>query len=158
MKKILIIFILSFVQTLYSQTTNTYHVVSSGETLSNIAQKYKITPYDIIKLNPTAVNGVKEKDVLIIPKTNVEAQPAATSSDVTTDKLALVKTARNSNRLIHVVQSKETKYGISKLYGITIPQLEEQNPQVVAGLQAGHKLQITGATTNYKQDLSSICK
>ena len=156
MKKILIIFILSFVQTLYSQTTNTYHVVSSGETLSNIAQKYKITPYDIIKLNPTAVNGVKEKDVLIIPKTNVEAQPAATSSDVTTDKLALVKTARNSNRLIHVVQSKETKYGISKLYGITIPQLEEQNPQVVAGLQAGHKLQITGATTNYKQDLSQV--
>ena len=70
MKKILIIFILSFVQTLYSQTTNTYHVVSGGETLSKIAQKYKITPYDIIKLNPTAVNGVKEKDVLIIPKTN----------------------------------------------------------------------------------------
>jgi len=61
MRKILIIFILSFVQTLYSQQANIYHVVGNGETLSTIAQKYKLTPYDIIKLNPNAVNGVKEK-------------------------------------------------------------------------------------------------
>jgi len=55
---------------------------------------------------------------------------------------------------LHIVQSKETKFGISRLYGVTIQQLEEQNPQIVAGLQSGHKLKITGATTSYKQDLS----
>jgi len=42
------------------------------------------------------------------------------------------------------------------LYGVTIQQLEEQNPQIVAGLQVGHKLQISGSTTSYRQDLSQV--
>ena len=119
--------------------------------MSKIAQKYKLTPYDIIKLNPNVVNGVKEKDVLIIPKSNGESQNSLSNSGA---EVVKVKTEKNPNKLVHIVQSKETKYGVSKLYGITISQLEEQNPQVIAGLQVGHKLQITGATTNYKQDLS----
>lgn len=153
MKKILIIFILSFVQTLYSQQANTYHVVGSGETLSTIAQKYKLTPYDIIKLNPNAVNGVKEKEVLIIPKSVV---PSATpvQNNNTVQQTSNSSTEKNQATLIHIVQSKETKFGISRLYGVTIQQLEEQNPQIVAGLQSGHKLKITGATTSYRQDLS----
>jgi LysM repeat protein len=153
MRKLLIIFILSFVQTLYSQQANTYHVVGSGETLSTIAQKYKLTPYDIIKLNPNAVNGVKEKEVLIIPKSVVPSStPVPKNNPV--QQTSTSSTEKNQGTLLHIVQSKETKFGISKLYGVTIPQLEEQNPQIVAGLQSGHKLKITGATTSYRQDLS----
>lgn len=153
MRKLLIIFILSFVQTLYSQQANTYHVVGSGETLSTIAQKYKLTPYDIIKLNPNAVNGVKEKEVLIIPKSVVlSAAPVQNNNPV--QQTSSSPTEKNQGTLLHIVQSKETKFGISRLYGVTIPQLEEQNPQIVAGLQSGHKLKITGATTSYRQDLS----
>lgn len=153
MRKLLIIFILSFVQTLYSQQANTYHVVGSGETLSTIAQKYKLTPYDIIKLNPNAVNGVKEKEVLIIPKSVVPSStPVQNNNPV--QQTSTSSTEKNQGTLLHIVQSKETKFGISKLYGVTIPQLEEQNPQIVAGLQSGHKLKITGATTSYRQDLS----
>jgi LysM repeat protein len=154
MKKLLIIFILSFVQTLYSQQANTYHVVGSGETLSTIAQKYKLTPYDIIKLNPNAVNGVKEKEVLIIPKSVVVSSAAPVQNNNPVQKTSSSPTEKNQGTLLHIVQSKETKFGISRLYGVTIPQLEEQNPQIVAGLQSGHKLKITGATTSYRQDLS----
>lgn len=154
MRKILIIFILSFVQTLYSQQANTYHVVGSGETLSTIAQKYKLTPYDIIKLNPNAVNGVKEKEVLIIPKSVVVPTATSVQNNNPVQQTSSGSTEKNQGTLLHIVQSKETKFGISRLYGVTIQQLEEQNPQIVAGLQSGHKLKITGATTSYKQDLS----
>lgn len=154
MRKLLIIFILSFVQTLYSQQANTYHVVGSGETLSTIAQKYKLTPYDIIKLNPSAVNGVKEKEVLIIPKSVVVSTATPVQNNNTVQQTSSSPTEKNQGTLLHIVQSKETKFGISKLYGVTIQQLEEQNPQIVAGLQSGHKLKITGATTSYRQDLS----
>jgi len=85
----------------FSQQTNIYHVVSKGETLSKIAQKYNLTPYDIIKLNPNAKNGVFEKDVLIIPKTDVDAQSTLLSSK--NDKIATVKTEKNPNKLFHVV-------------------------------------------------------
>ncbi|MGB1270427.1 MAG: LysM peptidoglycan-binding domain-containing protein, partial [Flavobacteriaceae bacterium] len=43
----------------------------------------------------------------------------------------------------HVVQPKEGKYGISKKYGITILELEKQNPQIVDGLKIGQVLTIT---------------
>ncbi len=150
MRKILVILILSFVQTMYSQQTNIYHVVSSGETLSKVAQKYKITPYDIIKLNPNAVNGIKEKEVLIIPKT------MADSNNLPVQNVSNIPLEKKQDDLIHVVQPKETKFGISKLYGITVQQLEEKNPNIVAGLQVGQKLKINGATTSFIQDLSKV--
>jgi LysM repeat protein len=151
MRKLLVIFILSFVQTIYSQQ-NTNHIVGNGETLSSIAQKYRITPYDIIKLNPNAVNGIKEKQVLILPK--VVDSSVKASNVAVADKNENNQSEKNQIALNHIVQSKETKYGISKLYGVSIQLLEEQNPQIVLGLQSGQKLKIIGATTNYKQDLS----
>ena len=154
MRKFLVILTLSFVQIIYSQQTNIYHVVSKGETLSKVAQKYRLTPYEIIKLNPNAVNGIKEKDVLIIPKTPSESNSTVVSANSTTNQILDKQLVKETGSLLHVVQSKETKYGVSKLYGLTIGQLEEQNPQIVLGLQVGHKLKISGSTTGYKQDLS----
>jgi len=154
MKKILIIFILSIVQTLYSQQANTQHIVGVGETLSTIAQKYKLTPYDIIKLNPNAVNGVKENEILIIPKSLLVTSETSLQNNNSAKQTSNSLTEKNQGTLIHIVQSKETKFGISRLYGVTIQQLEGQNPQIISGLQSGHKLKIIGATTSYRQDLS----
>lgn len=154
MKKLAIIFILFFVQNFYSQEANIKHVVGNGETLSSIAQKYKVTPYDIVKLNPSAVNGLKEKDILIIPKSLVISTPVPTQNPAASTPTSSIQSQPNAENRIHIVQSKETKFGLSKLYGVTIQELEAQNPQIVAGLQVGHKLQIKGSTTGYSQDLS----
>ena len=43
------------------------HKVLKGETVTSIAQKYKVTPYDIYRLNPDVQNGIKENMVLLIP-------------------------------------------------------------------------------------------
>jgi cell wall-associated NlpC family hydrolase len=49
------------------------------------------------------------------------------------------------NRISHVVLTKETKYGIAKKYGITVADLEKQNPSIQQRLDVGAKLTIEGS-------------
>ena len=61
------------------------HTVVKGETITIIAQKYKITPYDIYKLNPDSQNGIQLDSVLLIPSsavgisTNITPKPKITT-------------------------------------------------------------------------------
>ncbi|MEG2100173.1 MAG: LysM domain-containing protein, partial [Flavobacterium sp.] len=48
----------------------------------------------------------------------------------------------NQETVFHVVEPKETKFSIAKKYGISIDQLESQNPEIVNGLVVGNKLAI----------------
>jgi LysM repeat protein len=52
--------------------------------------------------------------------------------------------AKKQEPVYHVVQTKETKYGIAKQYGITVEELEKKNPEIVSGLQIGQTLLIKG--------------
>ena len=49
------------------QEKYTKHTVAKGETINMIAQKYKVTPYDIYSLNPDSQNGIQQNSVLLIP-------------------------------------------------------------------------------------------
>ncbi|MGK4568866.1 LysM peptidoglycan-binding domain-containing protein [Flavobacterium sp. 3HN19-14] len=42
------------------------HTVAKGETVTQIAEKYKVKPADIYRLNPDSQNGVKPDMVLLI--------------------------------------------------------------------------------------------
>ena len=106
------------------------HTVLKGETLSSIAQKYKVTPYDIYNLNPDAQNGIKLGSVLLIPK----------SIGQTTVK-PVVQTGSTK---IHEVKPKETLYSISKQYNVTVEDIQKNNSFLAAdGLQPGQKLVIS---------------
>ncbi len=104
----------------------TKHTVVAGETITQIAQKYKVTPNDIYKLNPDSQNGIQLNSILLIPKS--VTKPTATASKLIT----------------HEVLPKETKYGIATKYGITVEELERQNPEVVTNLPIGYSLKING--------------
>ena len=53
---------------LFAQDKNfTKHTVLKGETIKQIASKYKVTPFDIYKLNPDSQAGIAENDILLIP-------------------------------------------------------------------------------------------
>ncbi|RZJ35526.1 MAG: LysM peptidoglycan-binding domain-containing protein [Flavobacterium sp.] len=197
------------------------HTVVKGETITSIAQKYRVTPFDIYSMNPRAEAGIKENDVLMIPtwaKNPEQAKPSqaaqskpqsipsgtthttkaketlysiARQYNVTVDDLrnanpfladglkigqvlkipsgksatpapaskapadakpatqtAVNNTpppsaAPNGKTIYHVVEPKETKFGISKKYGLTVAELERQNPAIVPGLQVGYKLSIS---------------
>lgn len=114
----------------FAQEKNTTHKVAKGETINEIAQKYKVTPFDIYQLNPDAQSGLKPNSILLIPKKGGKQKPltAATPSE---------------KAIIHEVTPKETLYGIEKKYGITDEALKEANPFLEnEGLQIGQTLNI----------------
>jgi LysM repeat protein len=145
MKQFFIVFLSVFLISFSGQAQeNVKHTVAKGETITQIAQKYNVTPLDIYTLNPDARNGVKEKTVLLIPSKNKavklpnkETKPAAVAS----------KTAKS-----HLVQAKETPYGLSKQYGITLADLENANPEIKGvGLKTGQTLVIPASKNGGKE-------
>jgi LysM repeat protein len=111
-----------------AQEKNTTHKVAKGETINEIAQKYKVTPFDIYQLNPDAQSGLKPNSILLIPKKGGSQRP-----------VTVAKTSEKT--VIHEVTPKETLYGIEKKYGITDEALKQANPFLENdGLQIGQTL------------------
>ncbi len=132
MKYFIIVFLSTFVFSSkgFSQEKNTTHKVEKGETIGQIAQKYKVTPYDIYKLNPDAQSGLKPNSILLIPKKGE------------TPKL-------NSTIKTHKVEPKETLFGIENKYGVTDEALKKANPDLEKlGLQIGQTLVIPSNTVS----------
>ena len=105
----------------------TKHKVAKGETITQIAQKYKVTPYDIYKLNPDSQSGIQPDAILLIPK-------------------SIEKVASNEvpfKEKTYTVKAKETLYSIAKENNVEISDLEEANPFLKTdGLQPGQVLKI----------------
>ena len=81
-----------------------------------------------VLMKPKIIAAVVSKEVIDLPK-----------SDVIQSKQIVSKI---SEIIVREVLPKETKYGIAKQYGITVQELEEQNPEVKKRLRVGNKLNI----------------
>ncbi|MGZ9733938.1 PBP1 and LysM peptidoglycan-binding domain-containing protein [Flavobacterium sp. GNP002] len=122
--------VLFFNYSVFSQEKTTTHKVEKGETISQIAIKYNVTPYDIYQLNPDALSGLKPNSVLLIPKSNGRQKVA-------------VQAKANAKAITHEVAPKETLYGIEKKYGVSDEALKQANPFLEKdGLQIGQILTI----------------
>ncbi|WP_258012178.1 lytic transglycosylase [Flavobacterium psychrophilum] len=105
------------------------HQVQPKETLFGIARLYNVSVQDLDNSNTEALkDGLQIGENIVIPN----------------KKKTLNGQARiiNAETIFHIVASKETKYSISKKYGISIEQLETQNPEIINGLIEGNKLAI----------------
>ncbi len=98
-------------------TTDTTHKVTKGETLYGISRQYGITVDDLIRLNPSARDGVKSGDILTITVKNTQKD---------TNPVVSTKGSR------HVIAQGETLYRIAADNGITVEQLLKANPQLDA--------------------------
>ena len=116
-----LVFCLSFFCALGQK--NATHIVAKGETIYAIAKKYQITPEDILKNNPDAINGIKENQTLLIPSKNGSTTAVTTANDTT-----------------YVVQKGETLYAISRKFGITVDAILAKNPTVKDTLTEGVQL------------------
>lgn len=104
------------------------HTVAKGETVASIAKQYKVTPYDIYRINPDAKNGIKENATLLIPALGKEA--AAPKEKPT--KVA---------NTIHEVTAKETLYSLSKKYNVTVDDIQKANGDAIKdGLKVGQQI------------------
>ncbi|MEO7976307.1 LysM peptidoglycan-binding domain-containing protein [Flavobacterium sp.] len=104
------------------------HKIQKGETAYFIAQKYKVSVDEIYKLNPESQNGIKDNQIIKIPVHAAE------------------KT--NQGQITHVVGEKETLFGLSKQYGISVEMIQNSNPILANGLQAGQELIILQNNSN----------
>ncbi|PIF59744.1 LysM peptidoglycan-binding domain-containing protein [Flavobacterium sp. 2] len=132
----------------FSQEKVVKYTVSNGETINQIAQKFKVTPFDIYELNPDARRGLVPNSVLLIPTTAVKSAAKTTT--------AAVKTTESSKEIIHEVQPKETFYSIEKKYNISDEALKAANPFLEkTGVQIGQKLVIPAKGSASKAALTA---
>ncbi|WP_264529507.1 LysM peptidoglycan-binding domain-containing protein [Flavobacterium sp. N502540] len=117
-----------------SQTESTVsskvsHQVVAKESLFSIARQYNVSVLDLENGNKNLLqNGLQVGQTIAIP-----------NKRKTLDGRVRVI---NQETVFHVVEPKETKFSIAKKYGISIDQLESQNPEIVNGLIVGNKLAI----------------
>jgi LysM repeat protein len=101
---------------LFAQADYIKHKVLKKETVADIAKKYKVTPYDIYRLNPDSKNGIKENSILLVPK---HSKPAPSEP-------VKEKTTKVANTT-HEVQAGETLYSIAKKYNVSFDDIKKAN-------------------------------
>lgn len=138
-----------------SNTQNTaiiVHEVLPKQTLYSISKQYAISIEDIKNANPIIdKEGLEIGLKLTIPKKEAKPEIAI----LTEPKNPLPEKIQNLEITTHEVLPKETKYGISKQYGITIQELEILNPEILKELPVGYKLVIT-KLNNSNQNISVV--
>lgn len=105
------------------------HIVAKGETLFAISKKYGISIAKLKERNP----NLNDKGLQIGAKINLKP---VESSQMMVSTMNSIDNDTN----FHVVQHKETKFGIAKKYGLTVAELEALNPEIVSNLPVGFQL------------------
>ncbi|WP_353086708.1 LysM peptidoglycan-binding domain-containing protein [Flavobacterium sp.] len=104
------------------------HTVLAKETVFSISKKYGLPAGTLEALNPQLkTTGLQTGMVLVLKKGVPTPKPMP---------------APSITELTHVVQAQETKYGIATRYGISMAELEAQNPAIVDSLPVGAVLKI----------------
>ena len=158
MKKVLLLLMtFVFATIMLAQSTTTQkHEVQSGETLYSIARQYNVTVASLLQVNPgldadhimagQSINvpaGAQRSVATPVNQQPVQpAQPATQSiqqqvlqqvrQQVQVQQGVEVPSTPNRPRYktLHEVKKKETLYSISRLYGITVDQLVNANPDL----------------------------
>ncbi len=99
------------------------HIVQPGETLYSISKAYGVSQSDIAISNPDIYAGLKVGQALKIP-----ASVRETQSDV--------------DFIYHIVKRKETLFGISRMYNVSIDDIVRLNPDAKDGLKYSQTLRI----------------
>jgi LysM repeat protein/ABC-type branched-subunit amino acid transport system substrate-binding protein len=102
------------------------HTVLAGETLTQIAQHYKVKMEDLLKANPgLSPNNIKPGQLITIP-----GEGGSTAS------------LGKSTIIIHVVQKDETLFSIARKYGVTVDELKVNNPGLNETIHIGQQIRV----------------
>lgn len=143
------------------------HTVVSKETVLTISKLYKINPDVVYRSNRFALDSIKEGMVLTFPIPIITAssadQAVVLQNEPVKEKELIVSElevkevtpaastppemlhkGQSGKTIQHIVQPKETLYGLSKKYGVSIAAIQKQNQAILKnGLQANQTLLIT---------------
>ncbi|GGG54240.1 LysM peptidoglycan-binding domain-containing protein [Bizionia arctica] len=99
----------------FSQSNYISHVVTSGENVYRISLKYQVSMDAIYQLNPGSDKAIIVGETLRIPDSS--------------------QSLKNSNS--YMVQDNDTKWSLSKRFGMSVAEFERLNPNTVPVLIAG---------------------
>lgn len=122
------------------------HEVVAKETLFGLSKKYNLSIEKLKQLNPSVESeGLKVGQILKVSNSKNYSIPekiVVEKPNQKKDKIEKVEKVDALQEVFHVVLPKETKYGLSKKYKISISELEELNPQIKNDLAIGTRLVI----------------
>lgn len=133
---------------------NLTHEVLPKESLYSIAKQYGITLSDLKKANSELGNkSLKVGQKITVPvkadaNSSLVAEKVTEKKEAKTEKELAIAPQVNIDvknpeaEISHEVLPKETKYGIAKQYGLTVAELEKQNPNISKKLLVGSVLKI----------------
>lgn len=114
------------------------HIVQSKETLYSLSKQYGITMEAICELNPELkTSNLKKGAKLKFPNKEAVIQSNKDANAVNQNDAIVSIT-----NIVHKVLAKETLYGISKKYGVSIADIEKLNPGIENGLPVDYLLMI----------------
>lgn len=136
MKKIfllaILLFFISEINFAQQKKYKSYYV-KQGETMRSIAKEYNLSTKDLLRLNPGIKRKPKPNTVIIVPNIYIGKN------------ISNIKNEANKGDF-YIVKPKETLYGISKKFNITIEDLKKANPKLVDGVKIGMQLIIPEPT------------
>ena len=123
------------------------HIVESGESLYKIAKKYDISLEKLKELNPDVkpeTIQIGDKIVIVAKKEISKPKKQQPLEKVKTDIIPINKDANlcldELGNQVHTVSKGETLYKLSKKYKVSVRDLEEMNPEIVANLPIGYEV------------------
>lgn len=109
------------------------YVVQPGETLYSISRKLNVSVDELIKNNPMAKDGISAGQNL-----SYMAAKKYVSTETTSVKKDLPS--------LYTIQAEETKYSVSKKFGVSITELEELNPHIKNAFEIGMQIRFNKNT------------
>ena len=140
LKILLILCIIVVVNSFGQQKKYVSYTIKSGETIKSIAKDLDISTRDLLSLNPDVDRKPTAETVIIIPNKLFGKSTTVVENEAT----AVI------DKDLYKVQPKETLYGISKKFGISIAELMKLNPELSDGLKIGMLLK-----TSFKAEISN---
>jgi LysM repeat protein len=140
MKKssILVLFLFLFFSLAFAQQKKyVSYTVKQGETIKQIAKDLDISTRDLLRLNPDVSRKPRPNTVIIIPNKNYGKEEVKTTIKIETT---------------YEVKPKETLFGISRMFGITVDELKLANGGLNEGLKIGMRLVIPERTITQPKD------
>ena len=121
-----------------------FYKVEKGRTLYSISKMFQVSQDEILSMNPELTDGLKAGISIRIPEKKTSSEPEIPAKSYQ----------------LHKVKQQETAFGIAKMYGISMADLEKMNPEIKQGLKTGMELKVYPAPVkkpiSFKENSDSV--
>lgn len=114
-----------------STSPGTLHTVAEKQTLYSIARQYGVSVEDLRSWNDLGVKSIQPGMKLQIRKSNTSPGNPETSA-----------APQKSGEIFHIISEKETLFGISRLYKVSVNDIIQWNDLASSSVREGQKLLI----------------